>query len=287
MFGANTFGGLMFGGNVWVLVPPSPTTRKTFYWEIHDLITQFVAAFDTVVIKRYNRNRVSQSSLQVRYLYSPKQRVMYDLANKAQNITIPVVSISIGSIVRDNDRVFNKLSGFYFPKTTTSPGLLKTPIPVNINVNMSILTKYQTDMDQILSNFVPYTNPYIVISWKIPEDFELADLYELRSEVLWDGSVSLKYPTDISNTEKYVIAGDTSFTIKAWLFVPTNESISNIFYIDAPIYNSSQLSLSSTIFETLTGETFVYSTSSRMQDDVEIVSLSGNTSTGYVSSSIY
>ena len=64
--------------------------------------------------------------------------------------------------------MFNKISGFYYSKApTVSAGALesdhlKSPIPVNVGINMSIMTKFQTDMDQIISNFAPYNNPYIV-----------------------------------------------------------------------------------------------------------------------------
>tara|TARA_R110000851_G_scaffold319698_1_gene484238 strand:- start:583 stop:1005 length:423 start_codon:yes stop_codon:yes gene_type:complete len=82
---------------------------------------------------------------------------------------------------------------------------------------MSIITKFQTDMDQILSNFIPYNDPYIVISWKIPEEFLVTE-QEIRSEVLWDGNVSIDYPTDLDNSTPYRVTGDTSFIIKGWIF---------------------------------------------------------------------
>jgi len=207
--------------------------NRTFNFEVKDLITQFVAAFDDIVIKRYDKNRVAQSLLQVRYVYAPKQRVMYDLVNKAQNITVPVVSISINNITRDETRVFNKLGGFYFPSPNllTKSNYLASPVPVNITVNMSILSKFQSDMDQIISNFVPYNNPYIIISWKIPSDL-VSETQEIRSEILWSGSINLSYPTDINASEKYKIIGDTSFTIKGWMFQVKQNEVGNIFVID-------------------------------------------------------
>ena len=82
---------------------------KSNYFEIQDLIIQFANAFDSIVIGRYNKNRVQKDRIFVRYLYAPKQRVLYDIVNKAKTITLPVVAISINSMTRDNDRVFNKL----------------------------------------------------------------------------------------------------------------------------------------------------------------------------------
>jgi hypothetical protein len=72
---------------------------------------------------------------------------------------------------------------------------------------MSIITKFQSDMDQILSNFVPYTNPYIILSWRVPEEIVsngFAFPQEIRSEVLWDGNITMGYPTDIAANENEI-----------------------------------------------------------------------------------
>ena len=69
--------------------------NRAFHFEIKNLLTQFVAAFDDVVISRYDKNRQARQNIDVRYVFAPKQRVMYDIINKAQNITLPVVSINL------------------------------------------------------------------------------------------------------------------------------------------------------------------------------------------------
>ena len=246
----------------------------TYHFEVKDLITQFVTAFDDIIIKRFDNNRVAQNNVQVRYVYAPKQRVLYDLVNLAQNITVPVVSVSIASISRDEARVFNKINGYYVPTGTTDINVgsksihYNSPVPVNITVNMSIMTKFQTDMDQILSNFVPYNNPYIILSWKVPTDLSPTGFdipQEIRSEVLWNGNINLTYPTDITATDKYKITGDTSFTIKGWLFPAQTNPIGNIFYIENNFYAPNLV----TSVAQLTATTFTYPASSGLVTDTE------------------
>ena len=210
-----------------------------FYFEIKDVLTQFIAAFDDVVISRYNKERVIKDKIQVRYVYAPKQRVLHDLVNKAKHITLPAIAVSISSIKRDEKRVFNKLSGSYVsrvdPDTLTGDltheDFIKQPVPIDIDINMSILTKFQTDMDQILSNFIPYTNPYIVISWKLPMQHAVIE-QEIRSEVLWNGTMSMTYPTEPGG-DSYRVAADTSFTIKGWLFHKHSNPVNTIFTVDS------------------------------------------------------
>ena len=177
-------------------------------------------------------------------MYAPKQRVLYDLINPGQNLVLPVVAISIKSIARDENRVFNKSFGFIPPSYQEPDRLrdrspfIKSPIPINISLDMSILTKNQLDMDQILSNFIPYNNPYIIISWKIPDEHLPNYTQEIRTEILWDGNISLNYPVETNNTQKAQVISDTSFTIKGWLFPYVQDPIKNIFKVDANVYSA-------------------------------------------------
>lgn len=199
--------------------------KQPFYFEIKDIVTQFISAFDDIVISRHNREREVENKLDVRYVYAPKQRVVHDITNKSKHINLPVVAVSITSVARDPGRVFNKIAGSHHPRVdefaghdiTNTTDFLKPPVPINIGLSMSILTRYQTDMDQILSNFVPYTNPYIIISWTTPEGV-LQKPQEIRSQVLWDGNINVTYPADVNADTQYRVSADVAFTIKGWLF---------------------------------------------------------------------
>lgn len=234
----------------------------TYHWEIKDLLTQFLQAFDGAIIKRYDANRNAGSNVGVRYVYSPKQRVLFDLVDKAQHITLPVVAFNITSISRDNNRVFNKLEGSYHAESsnTTKSDHALQPVPVNIGINISILTRFQTDMDQILSNFVPYSDPYFIISWTrdgMPDR-------EIRTEVLWSGQLAMSYPTDLNSNQPARVACDTSFTIKGWLFKKDADATGRIFKIennfyavdDVPANNSSAAALAK-IKAALSGTNYV------------------------------
>jgi len=209
----------------------------TYNFEVKDLLTQFVAAFDDTVIKRYDKNNNARQEIGVRYVFAPKQRIMHDIVNKAQNIELPVVAINLASVSYDTERVFNKLNNFenYANANTSSP--IRTPTPVNLTVNMSILCRYMQDMEQIISNFVPYSDPYIILSWKEPVSDDVNNTIEIRSEVLWDQNISLNTPTETTYSDKFRIIADTTFTIKGWLFRSKNERSSPIYFIENNFVN--------------------------------------------------
>lgn len=212
--------------------------KYTYHYEIRDLLAQFLQAFDGAIIKRYNNNRVVGNTVGVRYVYAPKQRVLHDLINKAQHLTLPAVSFWITNIRRDPARVFNKLDGPYWVNSaednyngSVSNKILQ-PVPVDIEISVSILTRFQSDMDQILSNFIPYNDPYFIISWTrdgIPNS-------EIRSEVLWSGNIALSYPIEQNPAQPTRVTGDTSFTLKGWLFKADTDAVGRIFKIDTNFY---------------------------------------------------
>ena len=82
--------------------------NRAFHFEIKDLLTQFIAAFDDTVISRFDRGRNPKQDVEVRYVFAPKQRVMYDIVNRAQNLTLPVVAVNLASITRDESRDTSK-----------------------------------------------------------------------------------------------------------------------------------------------------------------------------------
>lgn len=215
----------------------------TFDFEIETMITQFIAAMDDIVIKRFDKYKNPQDSIKVRFVYSPKQRVLLDLLDKAQNIQLPVVAVSVGGISRDINRVFNKLQGSYLPNDLLTDGRIQKlyqPVPIDLLLNLSILTRYQKDMDQIITNFVPYFDPYIIISWRTPS---MPD-QEIRSVVNWSGNINLTYPQDINGSTVARVAAETQFTIKGWLFkAQTGKSDALIFKVNTRFSSIADFSL--------------------------------------------
>lgn len=207
--------------------------KYSYYREILNSTTQFVAAFDDCFVYRYTKDFQRKEKIKVRYVFGPKNRVLYDIVNQAKNITIPAIAIEQTNIRRDTDRIQNKdqkLRRYHITKKGVSK--IPTPIPVIMDLKISIIAKYKEDIDQIVSNILPWCNPYFVISMKIPEEFGLDFIDELRTVANWSGEVSFDNPTNINETEKYNIIGDTQFTLRGWIFPPYEEPVAPIYVVN-------------------------------------------------------
>lgn len=257
--------------------------QQSYHFEVKDLIASFIDAFDGTVIKRFNQNRSAEKEVKVRYLYAPKQRVLFDIVTPGQNLTLPVVSVTITGLTRDESRVFNKIAGFYVPqgdaetRKNAFTNFFRTPVPIDIGISMSILTRYQTDMDQILSNFIPFNNPYIILSWQIPTSYNLSVQQEIRSEVLWSGTVNLQYPVEQDPTAKSLIIADTNFTIKGWIFPEETDPVKNIYYINTYLTAvSTKALLEYDNYYALKAEAYTLNSPQSAYYNTDVVSLSAN-----------
>jgi hypothetical protein len=134
------------------------------------------------------------------------------------------------NIRRDSSRIQFKDQKIRYPNfTDRNVAKIPTPVPITMDVSVNIVANYKEDIDQIISNFVPWCNPYFIISWPVPAGFGMDFIDEVRTEVTWSGEVTFENPIDIDKTAKFKIIGSTSFNLKGWLF-PSLETPS------APIY---------------------------------------------------
>ena len=209
--------------------------KRPFYFEIKNLIVQFMGAFNDIAIKRFDKDRASDGEyIGVGFQYSPKQRVINDLITASRAIPLPAISINISSIARDPERVFNKLAGHILSTSSKedTSRLIPQPVPINININMSIIARYQADIEQIISNFVPYCDPYITVSWKIPTTENTTYEREIRTIIEWGGTLNMQYPIELAANQLARVTCDTTFTIKGWLFKQIDTAYNKIFDID-------------------------------------------------------
>lgn len=224
----------------------------TYHKEFRVLIAQVLNALGDLVIKRLEEDTEEggTDSIKVNLVYAPKQRVIHDMVNLNQHIQLPTMAITMSNIQYDKDRAFNKIMGFTVSqKYLSGGGSFPEPVPMKMNLNFSILSRYQRDLDQILTCIFSNFYPYIVISYRHP------DLgHEVRCAIMWNGDINVTYPIDVAANVAYRIVADSSFTVYGWIYrnasnpygiihnIPTTfTAVSNLFdsYYTMKTYESS------------------------------------------------
>jgi hypothetical protein len=185
-----------------------------FNFEIRTLLTHFAAAFNEVKIKRFDGKKFEKEVIKVPFVYGPKSHILADIIGLTDTVRLPIMAVEVKSQGRDNERIRNKYDDIRYQKPDGTYTNLKA-IPWNISVEMTILAKYQEDMDQIVQNFVVQSNPYIVVSWQEPKSGR-----EVRTEILWDGNVVYTYPGKDQTSKEFPfrITATAGFTIKGYMY---------------------------------------------------------------------
>lgn len=196
---------------------------RSYNAEIRTATAQVLDVFNDIIIDRRDSAGIKKL-IRVPCVYGNRSRILKSLENKNKTFKVPMVVIRKESLNRDTTRVADINNGLFFQSEgsgNTYNVLKNRPQPMNIDFELSIITRYEDDMDQIISNFMPMMSPDFYVAWPNPRQ----PGKNLKSQVVWDGSINYEWPTDISETEPYRIIATTMFTYKTWIFPGLPESV--------------------------------------------------------------
>jgi hypothetical protein len=199
---------------------------RSYNSEIQIATAQTIDVFNDIVIDRRTSKNEVQKLIRVPCLYGARSRILKSQENRNGTLKLPILCVLITGISRDTSRVHSVNDSLNF-QTSFEPDKINLSqniaVPVNITYSLSIITKYQEDMDQIASNFMAMMNPDIYVVWPNPKNPE----ENLKSQIIWDGSINISYNEEIGDTDPARITGDASFTYKTWIFPGLFNDIKN------------------------------------------------------------
>lgn len=198
-----------------------------FEYFYHGIIRKTVIAFGTlfnnISIKHTNDAGDSVSVINVPLAYGPTQKFLARLQqvpnlNKPVQVSLPRMSFELINISYDASR----------KKTTTQAFLTKDvnnneirraylPVPYNLNFELSIITKLNDDMLQIIEQIIPYFQPEYTLSINLVEEIgEKRDIPIVLDNIVMTDNYEGDY------TERRALIYTLKFTAKTYLFGPVS-----------------------------------------------------------------
>lgn len=173
----------------------------------------FMDALSNIHITRNNKKKI-----RVKCLNASRSRIFKSLENPHKTmIQPPIIAISRTGLERDSKRVTD-LNNHILKQINGNINYdLYPPNPINITFELSIVAKYQVDMDMILSNFIPFCNQSFFVTTMNPKN----PTQELRHEIIWDGTISEEDKSEIDFETIDLREATTSFTFKTWIWAGT------------------------------------------------------------------
>ena len=200
-----------------------------FYHEIlRRTIIGFGTLFNNIKIQQTNNQGEVISVLEVPFAYGPTQKFLARVEqqpnlNTPVQITLPRMSFEFTGLTYDATRKLTTTQTFLSKSVTDSTDIRKTymPVPYNMDFELSIMTKLNDDMLQIVEQILPYFQPSYTLTVNL-----IDSIGEKRDIPIILNNISMEDDYDGDYSTRRALIYTLNFTAKIYLFGPVSSGTS-------------------------------------------------------------
>jgi hypothetical protein len=202
-----------------------------FYYEIlRRTVVSFGSLFNNITIKHTDNSGNTNSIIKVPLAYGPTQKFLARLEqspnlNKPVQMSLPRMSFELIGLSYDSARKSTTTQTFITSPTSNKKQEKKAylPVPYNLDFELSVMTKLNDDMLQIVEQILPYFQPSYTITIDLVKEIgEKRDVPVVLNSI----SMSDDYEGDFSTRRALIYT--LRFTAKTYLFGPISSASSDI-----------------------------------------------------------
>ena len=201
-----------------------------FYNEIlRKTIIAFGTLFNNVTIKHFDTDNVT-NVIKVPLAYGPTQKFLARLdqspdLNKSTAITLPRMSFEFTGLTYDPSRKITTTQQIVVKDPNDGKEAKKTymPVPYNMQFELSIMTKLNDDMLQIVEQILPYFQPAYNLTIELVEQIK-----EKKDVPIVLENITTQDDYDGDFTSRRVLLYTLRFTAKTYLFGPVTSASKDI-----------------------------------------------------------
>lgn len=201
-----------------------------FYNEIfRSVIIGFGSLFNGIEIKHKNSDDDTVSVIKVPLAYGPMQKFLARMEqevnlNKPVRMTLPRMSFEFVGLQYDSSRKSTQTTTIV-NQTPDGNNLKRNymPVPYNMEFTLSIMTKLNDDMLQIVEQILPYFQPSYALSINF-----LGDLKEQRDVPIQLNNITMTDDYEGNFDTRRALIYTLSFTAKTYVFGPITDVTSQI-----------------------------------------------------------
>ena len=208
-----------------------------FYHEIlRKTIVSFGTLFNNIKIKHKDNEGDDFSILTVPIAYGPVQKFLARIEQvpdlkKRVAITLPRMSFEMTGIQYDSSRKSSSMQTFKtIDKTNNELTKVFMPVPYDVNIRLSIMSKLNEDALQIVEQILPYFQPHFNLTVDLVSSIgEKRDIPMILERITMDD----QYEGDF--TTRRILIYTLDFTAKTYLFGPVgngNEALIKQVQVD-------------------------------------------------------
>ena len=197
-----------------------------FEYYYHEILRRTIIAFGTlfngIEIKHEDSDDNVASVIKVPLAYGPTQKFLARLQqspdlNKPVQITLPRMSFEFVGLQYDGSRKVTTTQTFKSETVGVATAIRKTfmPVPYNMSFELTVLTKLNDDMLQIVEQIVPYFQPAFNLSVDL-----VKTIGEKRDIPVVIESITMEDDYEGDFTTRRALIYTFRFTAKTYLFGP-------------------------------------------------------------------
>lgn len=196
--------------------------NDNFYHKtIRNTVVAFGTIFNNIKINTKDENGTLVKTEKVPLAYGPIQKFLARLRQTPDidrnfTITLPRISFEMTGIAYDSSRKVAPTQ--YFRATSTDTTLTKKqymPVPYNIDFSVSIISKNNDDVLQIVEQILPFFQPNFTVTMNV-----VPEMGEKRDIPITLNSVEFKDDYEDDLFTRRTIIWELSFTVKTYLYGP-------------------------------------------------------------------
>jgi hypothetical protein len=200
-----------------------------FYHEIlRKTVIGFGTLFNNIEIHQTNNQNEVVSVLKVPLVYGPIQKFLARVEqqpnlNTPVQITLPRMSFEFTGLSYDTTRKLTTTQTFLSKSITDNTDIKKTymPVPYNMDFELSIMTKLNDDMLQIVEQILPYFQPSYTLTINLIDSIgEKRDIPIILDNISMEDDYEGDYAT------RRALIYTLKFTAKIYLFGPVSSGVS-------------------------------------------------------------
>jgi len=202
-----------------------------FYHEIlRKTVVSFGTLFNNISVKHENSSGDVVSEIKVPLAYGPTQKFLARLEqspdlNKPVQMTLPRMSFEFIGLNYDAQRKVTTTQTFLTSSASNKTQEKKSymPVPYNMEFELSIMTKLNDDMLQIIEQILPYFQPSYNLSVNLVEE-----IGEKRDIPIILGSITMNDDYEGDFTTRRALIYTLRFTAKIYLFGPVSSASQDV-----------------------------------------------------------
>jgi hypothetical protein len=202
-----------------------------FYHEIlRKTVIGFGTLFNDIEIRQTNNQKEVISIVKVPLAYGPIQKFLARVEqqpnlNTPVQITLPRMSFEFTGLSYDGTRKLTTTQTFLSKSVTDAKDIKKTymPVPYNMDFELSIMTKLNDDMLQIIEQILPYFQPSYTLTINL-----IDSIGEKRDIPIVLDNISMEDDYEGDYSTRRALIYTLKFTAKIYLFGPVSSASKDI-----------------------------------------------------------